>query len=713
MSESLARVICHKLGIDGIPSVFQGRVAGAKGVWMVEKDSNCRRLSSRGFYLEVSDDSQLKIRPHPADTQELEESQRIFEVLKWSSPPRPGALTFQLLTILFDRGVSKVVLKELLESDISSIYDDLVSAKNDPLLLRAWLRSAHSFTRSKDTEALGLWPAENIEQTVLLLESGFRLSDSALLVNRIRQSLRDYMTRYRDYYQIRVPLSTSVFCIADPYGILAEDEVHCGFSSTWTHATDQFNDHLLDGIDVLVARSPALLPSDIQRRKARYKLELRHFRDVIVFPTRGSTPLASMLSGGDYDGDMVWVCWDQKLVQPFRNEGLAPDRPSEVACGIKSMSTPLGEIFKHVRKIRKKEINRFFMNCFSFNLNPGFLGYCTREFEKVVYHEGSISSSNAIKLATMAGYLVDAAKGGLLLSEQDWKGIRNSISLGVQAIPAYRDPNANRGNSDNILDYLKFSVAIPAIDKLLAQFNTQWKHVTESTEADRDLTTLWDDTDKRSSQEIMDKNYKLKTILDKLWENVKNIRTEWFNVMSHNPAREDDKLFIQKIQPLYNRFQSIEPTPVDHPIYIRYLEEIEESSKNPYTHWSLLRASCLYSLFRRSPSNTCPWYLAGGELCELKSRAQPERKRTMLQKFYIHTKFDGRSARRMQMKLVEQDVEEQLAGDDEDHEDDDDDDDDHLENDSYPQGESWDSVWDHAGGMMVGESSEGLNHSIV
>lgn len=67
----------------------------------------------------------------------------------------------------------------------------------------------------------------------------------------------------------------------------------------------------------------------------------------------------------------------------------------------------------------------------------------------------------------------------------------------------------------------------------------------------------------------------------------------------------------------------------------------------------------------------------------------------------------------MQMKLVEQDVEEQLAGDDEDHEDDDDDDDDHLENDSYPQGESWDSVWDHAGGMMVGESSEGLNHSIV
>ena len=46
--------------------------------------------------------------------------------------------------------------------------------------------------------------------------------------------------------------------------------------------------------------------------KAVYKLQLRHMKDVIVFPTKGQIPLASKLQGGDYDGDKVSIVKTRK-----------------------------------------------------------------------------------------------------------------------------------------------------------------------------------------------------------------------------------------------------------------------------------------------------------------------------------------------------------------------------------------------------------------
>jgi hypothetical protein len=39
--------------------------------------------------------------------------------------------------------------------------------------------------------------------------------------------------------------------------------------------------------------------------EAVFKLPLRHLVDVVVFPSRGTFPLAGKLQGGDYDGDKV------------------------------------------------------------------------------------------------------------------------------------------------------------------------------------------------------------------------------------------------------------------------------------------------------------------------------------------------------------------------------------------------------------------------
>jgi RNA dependent RNA polymerase len=74
-----------------------------------------------------------------------------------------------------------------------------------------------------------------------------------------------YCTRLKKKMHIRIGRSTFAFCLADPLGVLEEGEVHFGFSTTFRDPGSTFEDTMLHGIDVLVARLPAALPSDVQK----------------------------------------------------------------------------------------------------------------------------------------------------------------------------------------------------------------------------------------------------------------------------------------------------------------------------------------------------------------------------------------------------------------------------------------------------------------
>ena len=59
--------------------------------------------------------------------------------------------------------------------------------------------------------------------------------------------------------------STYAYMIADPLAILEENEIHLGFSSVFHDPRSGFDQSMLHNMDVLVARLPAHLPSDVQK----------------------------------------------------------------------------------------------------------------------------------------------------------------------------------------------------------------------------------------------------------------------------------------------------------------------------------------------------------------------------------------------------------------------------------------------------------------
>ncbi|KAL7625175.1 hypothetical protein AAE478_004390 [Parahypoxylon ruwenzoriense] len=62
--------------------------------------------------------------------------------------------------------------------------------------------------------------------------------------------------------------------VADFEGVLEPGEVHLCFSSKLKDSSDEFMDR--NGMDVLVSRCPARLPSGIQKVTAVFRKELRH-----------------------------------------------------------------------------------------------------------------------------------------------------------------------------------------------------------------------------------------------------------------------------------------------------------------------------------------------------------------------------------------------------------------------------------------------------
>ncbi|KAK5629284.1 hypothetical protein RRF57_005000 [Xylaria bambusicola] len=128
-------------------------------------------------------------------------------------------------------------------------------------------------------------------------------------------------------HKSRIPVEQGVtlFGVMDEFGYLGDEEVFITFDKQHGISCPDLDNRL-----VIVTRSPALHPGDIQIRRAITPPPahpLCSLSNCIVFSQKGNRDLPSQLSGGDLDGDIYNVIWDPILVDGCKLEFAPADYP--------------------------------------------------------------------------------------------------------------------------------------------------------------------------------------------------------------------------------------------------------------------------------------------------------------------------------------------------------------------------------------------------
>jgi hypothetical protein len=594
LSQSLAYKINAQLGLSYPPSGFQGRIGEAKGFWTV--DVNDERS---GDWIELYA-SQCKWEPDPNHDNV---HNRTFEVIRWSGPLKSAALNLQFLPLLVDRAKDRSTMRtdlaELLKGGVNREIELLQEAMADPQSFRKWLRENNSNIDDRLKNGAvpfraGL-PVSTEERLNMMLDAGFDPKKLYFMKDLSRKAFKTKGDELKKKLNITVGKSTYAYMVPDFSGVLEPNEVFIDFSSFIDNVSG-FAGVLLKGVDVLVARSPAHFTSDIQKVRAVFKAELMGMKDVIVFSTKGTPSLAEKLSGGDYDGDIAWVCWEPLIVDNFETAPM-PDNPKDLVVEklIRQNKDSYQELVARHRHIDPTTI--FLRESFKFNMQQSMLGICTVFKDHVCYTQQKHDTPELLYLNTLLSNLVDQWKNGYLFREDDWTEFKAKIVGFTPNYPKYKtdelDPNA-----EHIIDRLKY-VADRAVDKALTDLE---QGNPDPPRWDSDLVIYYKWAKEKAVSEPQ-----WKELLGRLDQDIRDVKTQW-GVLWGKQKRDKSGAAFRAILLQVD-------TPLTQALLPSCLPDQELSD------WALLRASALFASYATNKSliERFVWFMAGRELARLKT----------------------------------------------------------------------------------------------
>lgn len=196
-------------------------------------------------------------------------------------------------------------------------------------------------------------------------------------------------------HKARIPVRKGItlFGIMDETGFLKENEVYVTFDTKG----DRFEEPPGPG-PVIVTRSPALHPGDIQLPRNVIPppgSPLRELSNVIIFSRHGQRDLPSQLSGGDLDGDIFNIIWDEGVLPRGRFEPADYPRVAPVDLG---------------REVTTEDMTNFFIDFMKLD-HLGVIA--TRHMILADQKDEGTLHPDCLKLAELHSTAVDFSKTGV------------------------------------------------------------------------------------------------------------------------------------------------------------------------------------------------------------------------------------------------------------------------------------------------------------
>ncbi|KAK2462852.1 hypothetical protein APHAL10511_005050 [Amanita phalloides] len=549
--------ITRRMKYGSRPTAVQGRIGGAKGLWTLDPSYDQDHLPRIWIR-----DSQNKIKYENFK----DRSHRIFELLSVSQPSPPIAITSQPILNMSFNGVPEATLIKLLEKSIADEVDPLMDwSKPMVYLWDAICKAGHvssaraqRYAAAGKSRALGLshqeWgpkflrndevlaeerafddtmdmdvdvdltggvytgrnkysgmPLSSQECAAELIQAGFKPTELEPLRDKIRFIVQNVIDAAVEDYRIKLQESISALVIPDPINVLGEGEIYYRSSQALKDPATETMFFVLTG-PVLIGRYPVRIDCDMQKVIAVDRPGLSEWSDVVIVSTKGEQSPASILAGGDYDGDQLFVIREAPLVEPFDNKPFTPEPKNLRAECFNIDAETLDNFMQRTVVLSPGYSQREFQRALLSGLTEFQKGLYSNFHEYATFKYG-YQHIDTIRMAYMFSITLDAGKTGLRVKPEVFKRHRARFN---GEIPS---------NAEFILNHLK-AAALRKGDELLCDYDKiKAKDMLE------DLKRPWDDAfalARRFEGERNDAVFReeMRMIMD----HVNNAYQEWLSV---------------------------------------------------------------------------------------------------------------------------------------------------------------------------------------
>lgn len=264
-----------KTELDGC--ALQIRIRGIKGVVNLDPRLQGKRLCYRP-----------SMEKFPSRHLELE----ILNVACY----RPGYLNRQFIILLSTLGIPDQVFLNLQHQAILSCKS--LKTSKEELKKRALYASKAEF-------ASPIW--QTIVKLLEVASHSYNQVNDPFLQAVASALFTVAKTDIHERQRIHVEKSALLIGVLDEYNVLGPDEVYVNIWKPDTGPEEVTG-------PVAICKNPCFHPGDFRKLTAvRRRHGLEHYRNVLVFPQKGSRPHPNEITGSDLDGDLFFVTWDSDL----------------------------------------------------------------------------------------------------------------------------------------------------------------------------------------------------------------------------------------------------------------------------------------------------------------------------------------------------------------------------------------------------------------
>ncbi|XP_004501325.1 RNA-dependent RNA polymerase 6 [Cicer arietinum] len=371
ITNDLAVEVAEKLKLDKVPSAYQIRYAGFKGVvacWPPKGDG-----------------IRLSLRP---SMNKFQSTHTTLEICAWTRF-QPGFLNRQIITLLSALDVSDGIFWDMQEVMISRLNQMLVDA-------------------DVAFDVLTKSCAEHGNAAAIMLSCGFSPKTEPHLRGMLNSIRAAQLWGLREKSRIFVSSGRWLMGVLDELGVLEQGQCfvqvstpsleNC-FSKHGSRFSETKTLQVVKGL-VVIAKNPCLHPGDVRVLEAVDVPDLHHLYDCLVFPQKGERPHTNEASGSDLDGDLYFVTWDGNLIPPSKRSWT----PMEYAAQESKL---------HTRQVTIRDIIDFFVK----NMVNEHLGsICNAHVVHADCSDYGALDEKCIHLAELAATAVDFPKTGKLVT---------------------------------------------------------------------------------------------------------------------------------------------------------------------------------------------------------------------------------------------------------------------------------------------------------